>query len=72
MFHGIERELLNGQPGFSEHQSQLFELSDKQENGIRDIWELPPQQSTRRERVPKQEFKLLRIFSQLKRFSLKA
>ncbi|MDZ8023849.1 MAG: hypothetical protein RMX65_020545 [Nostoc sp. DedQUE01] len=75
MFHGIERELLNGEPGFSEHQFQLSyhpELSDKQENEIRDIWELPPQESTRRERVSKQEFKLFRIFSQLKRFSLKA
>ncbi|MCC5636939.1 hypothetical protein LC593_13925 [Nostoc sp. CHAB 5844] len=69
MFHGIERELLNGEPGFSEHQSPPYVQSSEYE--IRDIWELP-QESARHERVPKQQFKLFRIFSQLKRFSLKA
>lgn len=70
MFHGIEREFLNGDPGLHRQQSPPDVQSSEYE--IRDIWELPPQESARHERVPKQEFKLLRIFSQLKSFSLKA
>ncbi|MBD2452279.1 hypothetical protein H6G76_35300 [Nostoc sp. FACHB-152] len=70
MFHGIEKELLHGDPGLHRQQSPPDIQSSEYET--RDIWELPPQESTRRERVPKQEFKLLRIFSKLKRFSLKA
>ena len=75
MFHNIERELLDGEYWLLGQQPQLphnFQLSDQQEYEIRDIWELPPQESTRRECVPKHEFKLFRIFNKLKSFSLKA
>ncbi|MEH2319144.1 hypothetical protein [Nostoc sp.] len=75
MFHGIERELLNGVPWLFGQQSQLphhLQLTDQQEDQIRDIWEFPPQESAHRERVLKQEIKRLGIFSKLKSFSLKA
>ncbi|MEH2078737.1 MAG: hypothetical protein V7K89_01600 [Nostoc sp.] len=69
MFHGIERELLNGVPWLFGQQSQL---TDQQEHENRDIWEFPPQESANRERVLKQEIKWFGIFSKLKTFSLKA
>jgi len=75
MFHGIERELLNGVPWLFEQQSQLphhLQLTDQQEDEIRDIWEFPPQESVDRKRVLKQEIKRVGIFSKLKSFSLKA
>ncbi|MDZ8094318.1 hypothetical protein [Nostoc sp. DedQUE07] len=75
MFHGIERELLNGVPWLFEQQSQLphhLQLTDRQEHEIRDIWELPPQESPHRQPVVKQEIKQFGIFSKLKSFSLKA
>ncbi|MDZ8227603.1 hypothetical protein [Nostoc sp. ChiVER01] len=75
MFHGIERELLNGVPWLFEQQSQLphhLQLTDRQEHEIRDIWELPPQESADRERVLKQEIKWFGIFSKLKSFYLLA
>ena len=75
MFHGIERELLNGVPWLFGQQSQLphhLQLTDQQEDEIRDIWELPPQESADREPVVKQEIKRFGIFSKLKSFSLKA
>lgn len=75
MFHGIERELLNGVPWLFGQQSQLpdhLQLTDQQEHEIRDIWELAPQESARREPVLKQEIKWFGIFSKLKTFSLKA
>ncbi|MEH2096630.1 hypothetical protein [Nostoc sp.] len=74
MFHGIERELLNGVPWLFGQQSQLphhLQLTDCEEDEIRDIWELPPQESADRERVLKQERKWFEIFSKLKIFSLK-
>ncbi|AUB35326.1 hypothetical protein COO91_01202 [Nostoc flagelliforme CCNUN1] len=75
MFHGIERELLNGAPWLFGQQSQLpdhLQLRDQQEHEIRDIWELPPQESADCKRVLKQEIKGFGIFSKLKSFSLKA
>jgi hypothetical protein len=75
MFHGIERELLNGVPWLFGQQSQLpdhLQLTDREEHDIRDIWEFPPQESADRERVLKQEIKWFEIFSKLKNFSLKA
>ncbi|WP_375502200.1 hypothetical protein [uncultured Nostoc sp.] len=75
MFHGIERELLNGVPWLFEQQSQLphhLQLTDQQEHENCDIWEFPPQESAARERVLKQEIKRFEIFSKLKSFSLKA
>jgi len=75
MFHGIERELLNGIPWLFGQQSQLphhLQLTDHEEHEIRDIWEFPPQESPDRERVLKQEIKRFGIFSKLKSFSLKA
>ena len=75
MFHGIEKELLNGAPWLFGQQSQLpyhLQLLDDQEHENRDIWELPPQESAHRERVLKQEIKRFGIFSKLKIFSLKA
>ncbi|WP_334882494.1 hypothetical protein [Nostoc sp.] len=77
MFHGIERELLNGVPWLFGQQfqsppyRQLLDL-DKQEHEIRDIWELSPQESAHREHVLKQEIKSSGIFSKLKSFSLRA
>ncbi|MEH2119224.1 hypothetical protein [Nostoc sp.] len=75
MFHGIERELLNGVPWLFGQQSQLphyLQLTDQQEHENRDIWELSPQESVDREPVLKQEIKRFGIFSKLKSFSLKA
>ncbi|MEH2289365.1 hypothetical protein [Nostoc sp.] len=75
MFHGIERELLNGVPWLSGQQSQLphhLQSIDQQEHKNRDIWELPPQESADRKRVLKQKIKWFGIFSKLKSFSLKA
>ncbi|WP_375514732.1 hypothetical protein [uncultured Nostoc sp.] len=75
MFHEIERELLNGAPWLFGQQSQLphhLQLTDQQEHEIRDIWELPPQESAYCERVLKQQIKRFGIFSKLKSFSLKA
>ena len=75
MFHGIERELLNGVPWLFGQQSQLpdhLQLTDQQEHENRDIWELSPQESVNREPVLKQEIKRFGIFSKLKSFSLKA
>lgn len=75
MFHGIERELLNGVPWLFGQQSQLadhLQLTDQQEHQILDIWEFPPQESAARERVLKQKIKRVEIFSKLKSFSLKA
>ncbi len=75
MFHGIERELLNGAPWLFGQQSQLphhLQLLDEQEHENCDIWELPLQESADRERVFKQEIKRFGIFSKLKSFSLKA
>lgn len=75
MFHGIERELLNGVPWLFGQRSQLpdhLQLTDHQEDKIRDIWELPPQESADRERVLKQEIKWFGIFSKLKIFYLLA
>ncbi|MBD0385167.1 MAG: hypothetical protein ICV54_01205 [Nostoc sp. C3-bin3] len=74
MFHGIERELLNAVPWLFEQQSQLpehLQLTDREEDEIRDIWELPPQESADSERSIKQEIKWFEIFSKLKSFSLK-
>lgn len=74
MFHGIERELLNGVPWLFGQQSQLphhLQLTDCEEHEIRDIWELPPQESATPERVLKQKKKRFEIFSKLKSFSLK-
>jgi hypothetical protein len=74
MFHGIERELLNGEPGLLGQQSQLLynlQLFD-QKHEIRNIWELPPQKFSHCERVLKQEIKHFGIFTKLKSFSLKA
>ncbi|MBG1264241.1 hypothetical protein [Nostoc commune] len=74
MFHGIERELLNGVPWLFGQQSQLphhLQLTDREEDEIRDIWELPPQESATYERVLKQKKKRFEIFSKLKNFSLK-
>ncbi|MBN3892543.1 MAG: hypothetical protein HWQ43_26495 [Nostoc sp. JL31] len=75
MFHGIERELLNGVPWLFGQQSQLphdLQLTDQQEHEIRDIWEFPPQESADREPVVKQEIKRFGIFSKLKSFYLLA
>ncbi|MHC5770868.1 MAG: hypothetical protein ACYTXI_35870 [Nostoc sp.] len=75
MFHGIKRELLNGIPWLFGQQSQLphhLQLTDSEEDEIRDIWKLPSQESADRERVLKQEIKWFEIFSKLKIFSLKA
>ncbi|MFN6486970.1 MULTISPECIES: hypothetical protein [unclassified Nostoc] len=75
IFHGIERELLNGLPWLFGQQSQLphhLQLTDQQEDKIRDIWEFPPQESADRQPVVKQEIKQFGIFSKLKSFSLKA
>ncbi|MEH2149565.1 hypothetical protein [Nostoc sp.] len=75
MFHGIERELLNGAPWLFGQQSQLphhLQLTDQQEHENRDIWEFPPQESADRERVLKQEIKQFGIFSKLKSFYLLA
>ena len=75
MFHGIERELLNGVPWLFGQQSQLphhLQLLDEQEDESRDIWELPPQESGHREPVVKQKIKRFGIFRKLRSFSLKA
>ncbi|MBE9003117.1 hypothetical protein IQ274_34365 [Nostoc sp. LEGE 12447] len=75
MFYGIERELLNGVPWLFGQQSQLphhLQLTDHEKYEIRDIWELPPQESAHRERVLKEKIKGFGIFSKLKSFSLKA
>ncbi|WP_427162560.1 hypothetical protein ACQFX9_14030 [Aliinostoc sp. HNIBRCY26] len=74
MFYQIERELLNGEAGFVEQQSQQlthFQLLDTQEQGIRDIWELPQQESVRHQSVSKRKFLNFAIFSKLRTFSFK-
>lgn len=74
MFNEIERELLNGEPGFVEQQSQQLthlQLLDTQEQGIRDIWELPQQESVRHKSVSKKKFPTFTIFNKIKNFSFK-
>ncbi|KYC38889.1 hypothetical protein WA1_33285 [Scytonema hofmannii PCC 7110] len=44
MFHGIERELLDGEPGLFRYQSKLpnhLQLLVDRELGRQDIWKLP-------------------------------
>lgn len=44
MFHGIERELLDGEPWSFRHQTKLpnhLQLLAARELGRQDIWELP-------------------------------
>ncbi|MEH1840644.1 MAG: hypothetical protein V7L20_18240 [Nostoc sp.] len=75
MFHGIERELLNGVPWLFGQQSQLphhLQLTDREEHKIGDIWKFSPQESAHREAVLEQKIKRFGIFSKLKSFSLKA
>ncbi|BBD57685.1 hypothetical protein NIES2109_04520 [Nostoc sp. HK-01] len=72
MFHGIERELLNGESGLLAQYSQPPPESELLATQKHDIWELPPQLSTYCEPVPQQEIKQLSFFSQLKSFYLKA
>ncbi|BAY99808.1 hypothetical protein NIES37_37910 [Tolypothrix tenuis PCC 7101] len=59
MFHGIEKELSNGEPWSFAQYSQLppdIQLLVEQEHIQRDIWELPDPQS-KCHRISKLQFK---------------